>query len=68
MAQFGCPNSKDPTSMRAGTGGPESGSKYENLATGEVITRTNGCIPDEFEGEMSNLPGTLSMANTGWVA
>jgi cyclophilin family peptidyl-prolyl cis-trans isomerase len=50
MVQFGCPFSKDPNSPRAGTGGPPGGN-----------------IPDEHpaEHQMSNEPGTLSMANTG---
>ena len=50
MAQFGCPHSKDPSSPRAGTGS----SPY-------------GTIQDEHpaDAKISNLPGTLSMANTG---
>ncbi|MCU0233756.1 MAG: peptidylprolyl isomerase [Thermoanaerobaculales bacterium] len=50
MIQFGCPHSKDPASPRCGTGGPASGT-----------------IPDEHlaSAKLSNLPGTLSMANTG---
>jgi cyclophilin family peptidyl-prolyl cis-trans isomerase len=50
MVQFGCPYSKDANSPRAGTGGPPSGN-----------------IQDEFlpNAKLSNLPGTLSMANTG---
>ena len=50
MVQFGCPHSKDPNSGRAGTGdGPD------------------GAIPDEHlaNAKLSNLPGTLSMANAG---
>ena len=50
MLQFGCPHSKDPNSPRAGTGdGPD------------------GCIQDEHPPavQLSNEPGTLSMANTG---
>lgn len=50
MIQFGCPHSRDPNSPRAGTGnGP------------------NGCIDDEHpaDAQLSNEPGTLSMANTG---
>jgi len=66
MAQFGCPKSKNPTAMDAGTGGPPAGSKYTNLATDEVIERKGGCIPDEFAAKLSNEPGTLSMANTGY--
>lgn len=66
MDQFGCPFSKDPKSPRAGTGGPEGLSTFENLATGEVISRNaGGNIPDELTAKISNKPGTLSMANTG---
>ncbi len=50
MVQFGCPYSKDPMSSRAGTGGPPGGT-----------------IRDEHpaDAQLSNEPGTLSMANTG---
>ena len=50
MIQFGCPFSKDPNSGKAGTGGPP-----------------HGRIQDEHpaDAKISNLPGTLSMANTG---
>jgi len=50
MNQFGCPNSSDPSSGRAGTGD----SPY-------------GAIADEHpaEHQLSNEPGTLSMANSG---
>ena len=50
MIQFGCPHSSDPSSPRCGTGGPP-----------------HGTIEDEHPAEhkLSNLPGTLSMANTG---
>jgi cyclophilin family peptidyl-prolyl cis-trans isomerase len=66
MNQFGCPNAKDPTSMRAGTGGPAGSTTFTNLATGETITRNGGgCIPDELTAKISNEIGTLSMANTG---
>jgi len=66
MCQFGCPNTKkDPSNARAGTGGPKDGS-FVNLATGGKEARGNGgCIKDEFTCKDSNLPGTLSMANTG---
>merc|ERR1719515_694947 len=47
MCQFGCPNSKDPKSPRAGTGGPVPGSEY-TLPDGTVITRNGGNIPDEL--------------------
>ena len=56
---------QDPKAPDAGTGGPKSGSTYEVIGTGEVITRTGGNIPDEFTAEISNEPGTVSMANTG---
>ena len=50
MCQFGCPNSKDPNSPRAGTGnGPDGCIDDEH--------------PDN--AKISNEPGTLSMANTG---
>lgn len=50
MIQFGCPNSKDPKSPRAGTGQSPKGSiKDEHLPT----------------AKLSNEPGTLSMANSG---
>ena len=50
MIQFGCPHSKDPNSQMAGTGGPP-----------------HGTIQDEHpaDAQISNEPGTLSMANTG---
>lgn len=50
MIQFGCPHSKDPNSPAAGTGGPP-----------------HGTIQDEHpaDAQLSNEPGTLSMANTG---
>mmetsp|Transcript_8851 Transcript_8851/g.13054 ORF Transcript_8851/g.13054 Transcript_8851/m.13054 type:complete len:186 (+) Transcript_8851:73-630(+) len=65
MNQFGCPHSKDPASRRAGTGGPADG-QFKNLATGGMETRSNGGnIKDELISRDSNVPGTLSMANTG---
>jgi len=65
MAQFGCPNAKDPRSPAAGTGGPVDG-EFKNLATGETEQRFGGGrIKDENISEDSNEPGTLSMANTG---
>lgn len=71
MAQFGCPFSRDMTgkSGRPGTGGPRPGSTYRNLQSGESIRREElrgkGVIPDERVARISNLPGTLAMANTG---
>merc|ERR1719316_1663057 len=65
MAQFGCPHAKDPTSRRAGTGGPPDG-QFKNLKTGAMEKRFNGGnIMDENISRDSNEPGTLSMANTG---
>jgi cyclophilin family peptidyl-prolyl cis-trans isomerase len=50
MIQFGCPNSKDPQSRRAGTGdSPYGRIQDEHPANAKI----------------SNEPGTLSMANTG---
>ena len=65
MDQFGCPYSKDPSSRRAGTGGPADGT-FKNLLTGEKEWRLNGGnIKDENIDRTSNQVGTLSMANTG---
>ena len=70
MVQFGCPHSSDPNSMRAGTGGPEPNTQFENVFTGSTEQRDgNGCIEDEFRKpncpKHSNEPMSLSMANTG---
>ena len=67
MNQFGCPSAKDPKCPRAGTGGPTGGSTFQVLdGSGRTITRDNGGnIPDEFIDKSGNMPGTLSMANTG---
>lgn len=62
MTQFGCPFSKDPTSPRAGTGGPAGGTSF-TLPDGSTVTRDGeGNIPDEFVGKISNDVGTISMA------
>ena len=50
MIQFGCPNSKDPQSRRAGTGDSPHGRIQDEHPSNAKI---------------SNEPGTLSMANTG---
>mmetsp|Transcript_101808 Transcript_101808/g.287200 ORF Transcript_101808/g.287200 Transcript_101808/m.287200 type:complete len:190 (-) Transcript_101808:58-627(-) len=69
MNQFGCPHSRDPNSSRAGTGGPQPGSKYEVPGKGTITRNGGGSIPDEFKDpncpKLSNEIGTLSMANTG---
>lgn len=65
MCQFGCPNSKDPNSPLAGTGGPKGGSSF-SLPDGTTITRNGGGnIPDELIAPISNDVGTISMANSG---
>ncbi|MCP4500943.1 MAG: peptidylprolyl isomerase [Deltaproteobacteria bacterium] len=50
MCQFGCPHSKDPSSPRAGTGGPPHGTIQDEHPA---------------NAHFSNEIGTLSMANTG---
>jgi cyclophilin family peptidyl-prolyl cis-trans isomerase len=50
MLQFGCPNSRDPKSPRAGTGNAPHGTIPDEH-------------PEN--AKLSNEPGTLSMANTG---
>lgn len=65
MNQFGCPHSKDPHSTRAGTGGPSDGT-FVNLGSGATESRSGGGnIQDENVSRDSNVPGSLSMANTG---
>eukprot|EP00746_Dinoflagellata_sp_MGD_P086803 gnl/MRDRNA2_/MRDRNA2_34394_c0_seq1.p1 gnl/MRDRNA2_/MRDRNA2_34394_c0~~gnl/MRDRNA2_/MRDRNA2_34394_c0_seq1.p1 ORF type:complete len:453 (-),score=61.52 gnl/MRDRNA2_/MRDRNA2_34394_c0_seq1:77-1435(-) len=66
MDQFGCPFARELQSPHIGKGGPQPDTSFENLITGESISRDgNGKIPDEFIAKISNQPGTLSMANTG---
>jgi cyclophilin family peptidyl-prolyl cis-trans isomerase len=50
MLQFGCPHSKDPKSMRAGTGDAPGGTIQDEHPA---------------NAKLSNEAGTLSMANTG---
>ncbi|HWM87245.1 MAG TPA: peptidylprolyl isomerase [Kofleriaceae bacterium] len=50
MLQFGCPNSRDPESPRAGTGNAPHGTIEDEHPA---------------NAKLSNEPGTLSMANTG---
>lgn len=65
MDQFGCPHSRDPNSPLTGTGGPSDGT-FPNLVSGASETRSNGGnIQDENISRDSNVPGSLSMANTG---
>jgi len=63
--QFGCPHSKNPGSNSAGSGGPTPNSTFTSLDGKQMSRNSSGCIPDEFVTQDSNLPGTLSMANTG---
>ncbi|CAE8686664.1 unnamed protein product [Polarella glacialis] len=64
MNQFGCPFSRDPSSTRAGSGGPDDGA-FQNLQTGVIEKRfEGGTILDEHLSKDSNAPGTLSMANS----
>jgi len=65
MLQFGCPFSKDPASQRAGTGGPPPNSAFAVQGQGTLTRDRGGNIPDEFTCQITNAPGTLSMANTG---
>merc|ERR1740122_246897 len=65
MCQFGCPNSANPQSPIAGTGGPPGNTEFA-LPDGSTVKRDGGGnIPDELVGELSNEVGTISMANTG---
>ena len=78
MNQFGCPYAKDDsllttttiamnqnTKHLVGTGGPPPNSIFYST-TGQLYTRSNdGGIPDELISQITNGPGTLSMANTG---
>jgi cyclophilin family peptidyl-prolyl cis-trans isomerase len=51
---------------KLGSGGPDMSLRsFVNLVNGQTIPRSGGNIPDEFTAEISNEPGTLSMANTG---
>ncbi len=65
MLQGGCPNSSDPNSNSAGTGGPKGGGTYTTSDGQSIVRSRGGNIPDELTERLSNEPGTLSMANTG---
>lgn len=67
VVQFGCPLTRDTTSMlaggQAGQGGPPPGSTF-TTPDGQTITRdSEGRIPDEFVGDITNAKNTLAMAN-----
>eukprot|EP00180_Rhodochaete_pulchella_P000683 Plantae.Rhodophyta-Rhodochaete_pulchella.ctg15104.p1 GENE.Plantae.Rhodophyta-Rhodochaete_pulchella.ctg15104~~Plantae.Rhodophyta-Rhodochaete_pulchella.ctg15104.p1 ORF type:complete len:200 (-),score=40.38 Plantae.Rhodophyta-Rhodochaete_pulchella.ctg15104:85-684(-) len=63
MVQMGCPFSRDPMDVRKGTGGATPKTRFV-LPDGTKAKRDkNGYIKDEFVTKLSNIPGTLSMAN-----
>ena len=68
ICQFGCPYARDPLSPKCGLGGPPPHSSFVSC-DGEHYTRNeDGGIPDEMGDrlhQISNLAGTISMANTG---
>lgn len=68
ICQFGCPYARDPKSTKCGMGGPPPLSTF-TACDGKIYMRNeDGGIPDEMGERMhqiSNLAGTLSMANTG---
>ncbi|KAH8048871.1 peptidyl-prolyl cis-trans isomerase [Aureococcus anophagefferens] len=63
MCQFGCPNSIDqrPSGMR----GEARTTRPSPSGRSSVTRDAGGNIPDELVAEISNEPGTISMANTG---
>ena len=73
MAQFGCPNARDLSGKSGGvpgTGGPKPDSSFKVIGTGETVVRAitkqlKEAIPDEHTAKISNVAGTLSMANAG---
>mmetsp|Transcript_18335 Transcript_18335/g.25770 ORF Transcript_18335/g.25770 Transcript_18335/m.25770 type:complete len:178 (+) Transcript_18335:210-743(+) len=65
MLQFGCPNSKDPTSRACGTGGPKGNTTFKGFDGKTYARDPGGNIQDEHTAKISNKPYTLSMANTG---
>ena len=54
MLQGGCPNSKDPNSPRAGTGGPDGGGTYTTSDGQAIVRDRGGNIPDELTQKFSN--------------
>eukprot|EP00931_Biecheleriopsis_adriatica_P073911 TRINITY_DN4810_c0_g2_i1.p1 TRINITY_DN4810_c0_g2~~TRINITY_DN4810_c0_g2_i1.p1 ORF type:complete len:316 (+),score=23.09 TRINITY_DN4810_c0_g2_i1:89-949(+) len=72
LIQLGCPyTEEDPTDARVGTGGPPANTEFVERRQdggfgGNHRRNDEGKIQDEFNNvRLSNLPGTLSMANTG---
>jgi cyclophilin family peptidyl-prolyl cis-trans isomerase len=64
MVQFGCPFARHHRHPFSGTGGPPGGSTFR-VGSYKVTRDDQGCIPDEFTAYISNVAGTLSMANKG---
>lgn len=64
MIQFGCPYAKHHRHPWAGTGGPPPSTTFR-VGSYSVVRDDNGCIPDEFTSYISNVAGTLAMANKG---
>mmetsp|Transcript_21474 Transcript_21474/g.52434 ORF Transcript_21474/g.52434 Transcript_21474/m.52434 type:complete len:196 (-) Transcript_21474:54-641(-) len=63
MVQLGCPFSRDPMDVRKGTGGATGKTRF-TLPDGTKVKRDRkGFIQDELTEKLSNIPGTLSMAN-----
>eukprot|EP00977_Amphora_coffeiformis_P006341 scaffold1353_cov161-Amphora_coffeaeformis.AAC.13 len=69
ICQFGCPHARDPLSPNCGTGGPPPKSAFISCNGKQYTRNEEGGIPDEMGDhlhQISNLAGTLSMANTGF--
>jgi len=68
ICQIGCPHARDPLSPHCGTGGPPPKSSFVSCDGKQYTRNEEGGIPDEMgdhSHQISNLAGTLSMANTG---
>ena len=55
MIQFGCPHSADPTSPRAGTGDPPSGSIQDEFPRGVELSNEPGTLSAEMFEEVANV-------------
>eukprot|EP00667_Euglena_gracilis_P018992 EG_transcript_20283 len=64
MVQFGCPYARHHRHPWAGTGGPPPSTTFR-VGNYKVTRDEQGCIPDEFTSYISNVAGTLAMANKG---
>ena len=65
MIQFGCPYARHHRHPWAGTGGPPASTTFKVANSYSVTRDEQGCIPDEFQSYISNVAGTLAMANKG---